>query len=293
MTKKEGIDLQNRIRNLHKRWDIASSVSEQHQQFINRILAITDKILGLYILNTPEVSKRYLFILGRNSLPSAQIAGGVVFPDTDIRFQDDPVYITLSEAIHFTDFIAALQYLFWVLEEHECPHLHEFANGVQETIDFTSNINLRIAQKNNAVTIYPAGAKILDEKLVNETLVWLENKPSVSKYYEQALSIYLSKDKSKYRNLLDNLRMSLEQLLRVILNNNKSLEKQQNSLLPWLKNHGIHKQIINMYNDILARFTQYQNDAVKHGDSWSNNEIEFLIYLTGAFMRLLLNLDKD
>jgi hypothetical protein len=47
-----------------------------------------------------------------------------------------------------------------------------------------------------------------------------------------------------------------------------------------------------MYDDLLARFMQYQNDAVKHGDNWSSIEIEFMIYLTGAFMRLLLQLER-
>lgn len=47
-----------------------------------------------------------------------------------------------------------------------------------------------------------------------------------------------------------------------------------------------------MYSDLLNRFAEYQNDAVKHGANWSPVELEFIVYLTGAFMRLVLSL-KD
>jgi len=55
----------------------------------------------------------------------------------------------------------------------------------------------------------------------------------------------------------------------------------------------VHQQIINMYDDLLAKFTQYQNDAVKHIENWSPHEIEFMIYLTATFIRFLLQLKSD
>jgi hypothetical protein len=35
-----------------------------------------------------------------------------------------------------------------------------------------------------------------------------------------------------------------------------------------------------MYLDLLNRFTEYQNDAVKHGEAWNPEELEFMVYLT-------------
>lgn len=43
-----------------------------------------------------------------------------------------------------------------------------------------------------------------------------------------------------------------------------------------------------MYRDVLLRFANYQNDAVKHGDKWQPAELEFMIYTTGALMRLAI-----
>lgn len=46
-----------------------------------------------------------------------------------------------------------------------------------------------------------------------------------------------------------------------------------------------------MYKQLLfGPYRIYQNQAVKHGEEYSENEVEFMIYLTGTFMRLLLQL---
>ncbi|HET7230006.1 MAG TPA: hypothetical protein VFJ16_08400 [Longimicrobium sp.] len=124
--------------------------------------------------------------------------------------------------------------------------------------------------------------------MVDAPLEWLSAHPKVASNFEEALKIVLAKDEGKYRNAMDNLRWALEQLLKSVLGDRKPIEKQSDVLLPWLKGKGFHQQVVNMYLDLLKRFTQYQNDAVKHGDEWKEAELEFVIYLTGAFMRLIL-----
>ena len=94
-------------------------------------------------------------------------------------------------------------------------------------------------------------------------------------------------------NLLDNLRFSLEQMLHVVLGNQKSLENQKTEALKWLAAHQIHAHVTNMYNDLITRFASYQNEAVKHNERYSPMEIEFMIYLTGTFLRLLVQLHRS
>jgi dsDNA-binding SOS-regulon protein len=128
---------------------------------------------------------------------------------------------------------------------------------------------------------------MLDDALIADNLEWLAQPPSALKNFREALSIFLSKDANKYRDLLDNLRFAVEQLLRDVLGNQKSLENQKDLLLPWMKKNGLQPQVINMYHDLLFKhFAIYQNDAVKHGEKYSLKEVEFMIYLTGTFMRL-------
>lgn len=61
-----------------------------------------------------------------------------------------------------------------------------------------------------------------------------------------------------------------------------------------MKSKGLHAHVTGMYHDLLfSHFTLYQNDAVKHGEKYSSPEIEFMIYLTGTFMRLLIQASKQ
>ena len=46
-----------------------------------------------------------------------------------------------------------------------------------------------------------------------------------------------------------------------------------------------------MYAKLLNLFAKYQNDKVKHAEKWAEPEVEFMIYLTGLFMRMLLELE--
>ncbi len=90
--------------------------------------------------------------------------------------------------------------------------------------------------------------------------------------------------------MLDNLRFALEQLLKNILSNRKSLENQKTYLLPWLRKKGLHTQVVNLYEKLLKTYQDYQNNAVKHNEDFSLDEVEYMIYLTGNFMRLLIQL---
>ena len=83
--------------------------------------------------------------------------------------------------------------------------------------------------------------------------------------------------------------MSVEQILKVVLNNQRSLENQKEEFLRWLSARDAHSQIRNMYHDLLfGKFAQYQNDAVKHNeDNYTPAEVEFMIYLTGTLLRFI------
>jgi len=105
-------------------------------------------------------------------------------------------------------------------------------------------------------------------RVSNENIAWLNNFPTVARHFEESLRIYMDKDKAKYRNLLDNLRFSMEQLFRIILNNRTCLENQKSHIGSWLQSKGIHSEIREMYTCLITHFAKYQNDAIKHGDDW-------------------------
>jgi len=76
-----------------------------------------------------------------------------------------------------------------------------------------------------------------------------------------------------------------------VLGNKKSLENQQKDLLSWLNSKGLHQEVVNLYNQFLfGQYCMYHNNAVKHSEEFSKKEIEFMIYQTGNFIRLVLQL---
>ena len=105
--------------------------------------------------------------------------------------------------------------------------------------------------------------------------------------------IFLNEMSTRPRNLLDDLRFSLEMLVKAILKNSKSLENQKAELGNFLKKHSISVEIRNLYTDkILEFYTAYQNNNVKHNKNYNEIEVDFIFEQTVVLMRLLIKLDN-
>ena len=143
---------------------------------------------------------------------------------------------------------------------------------------------------NGEILFYPEGAKLLDEKVISDVLDWLSEYKKSYLTFKSALEKY---EKKIYkRNLLDDLRSSLELFLREFLHNEKSLEKQGTELLGYLEKQKISKEIRFMFWTLIDRYSKYQNEYVKHDDNVNEKEVELIIYLTGTFIRFLINLER-
>jgi len=165
--------------------------------------------------------------------------------------------------------------------------------SIVNAIKSSPGIQMEVAPGGNGFQVISSGASLLDIEVVNPSLAWLSVYPEVLQHYEAALKIHNRKDADSYRNLLDDLRWALEQLLRSILNNQVRLEEQAKHLGLWLKKRGVNVYIREMFTTLLTHFAKYQNDAVKHDEKWQLADVEFMIYLTGIFMRLLLQLNLE
>jgi hypothetical protein len=208
-------------------------------------------------------------------------------------FQQSGLCALLTEAKTEFDVAYAVQCLLMTLESARHGSFGPCCSQIENAFDLSPSIMIRLVRHGNTATVYPMGVRILDEALVESNLIWLSRYPSVSKHFETALKLYAAKDPSQYRNMLDSLRFALEQMLQVTLNNGRALENQKDEFLGWLKQHGVHAQIRNMYQTLLSYFMSYQNDAVKHGeDEYTEVEVEFVLYAAGTFLRLILRLQE-
>lgn len=129
----------------------------------------------------------------------------------------------------------------------------------------------------------------INEALLEETKHWLSDFPESLKLYEEALHKY--ENKIFERNLLDDLRLSLEKLLKKILSNQKSLENQIDEIGTFLKNRKVSKELINMFVKQLDYYTKYHNTYVKHNDSVIDSEIEIIFEFTCSFMKFLVRVN--
>lgn len=135
------------------------------------------------------------------------------------------------------------------------------------------------------------GAEKLDAALVEETRHWLACCPNARKLYEDAHTKY--EHGVFQRNVLDDLRLALEILLKHILNNGKALENQLRTLGQYLKEVGTSKQLTNMVRTLLDYYFNYQNEFVKHNDAVKEEEIEIIFEITSSLMKHLVRLSQS
>lgn len=130
----------------------------------------------------------------------------------------------------------------------------------------------------------------VNEILIDETKHWLNDYPDSLKQYQSALDKF--KGNIFERNLLDDLRLSLELLMKGILENEKSLENQLSDLGKFIQDRGGSKELGNMFQKLIEYFSKYQNSYVKHNDNVIEEEIEFVFEITSSFMKHFIRINK-
>ena len=127
---------------------------------------------------------------------------------------------------------------------------------------------------------------------VNQIRNWLDGYPEAKKYYEDALEKMSCKIYK--RNLLDDLRCSLEALVKDILQSKSSVENLKSDLGKFLDKSNINVQVKNLYISIIFDFfTKYQNENVKHNDLSKKIEVDFIFNQTTVLMQFLIVLHKQ
>ena len=138
--------------------------------------------------------------------------------------------------------------------------------------------------------IIPKGAKELDEALVADVADWLASYTKSHNLYISALQQYA--DNGEPVEIADNLRRSFEVFLHEFLSNNKNLDNNKNVVGQYLKEQGVSDDARNLFTTLIHYYKLDNDKTAKHHDKTDKNIVEFLLYQTGVFMRLLLTLRK-
>jgi len=136
----------------------------------------------------------------------------------------------------------------------------------------------------------PESPEQVPESLIVETKHWLEG-------YKPAYDLYVSAEAklragTLSRNLLDDLRLCLESILKDVLRNQKSLENQLEPIGKFLAAKGTSPEFRNMLSRLLDYYAKYQNTYVKHSDAVVHEELEFVFELTSSFIKHVIRLHR-
>ena len=166
-----------------------------------------------------------------------------------------------------------------IKELSELPHFENNA-GVKD-------LRIKLISRYGALGEGNAKEEI-NESLVEETQHWLSEYPEALKLYNDCLEKH--SNGIHQRNLLDDLRLSLETLLKTILENGKSLENQIADLGKYINERNGSKELNNMFLKLIDYFSKYQNTYVKHNDNVNYNEVEIIIEMASSFMKFIVRI---
>lgn len=153
------------------------------------------------------------------------------------------------------------------------------------------NIKYEVIEDQDGTFIFPMGAKELDDVLVSEPLEWLKDYPNARKTFINAIRQYSN---GQYiRDAADNLRKAFEDFLKEFLQNSNDLNKNKKEVELYLKEQNAAPQLITMLVSLISHYYLLNNEVAKHNDKIDSKYLEFLMYQTGVFIRMLIVVKKE
>lgn len=149
-----------------------------------------------------------------------------------------------------------------------------------------SKVNLKAVKEDGKIILYPAGESVLDNKLVDNVLSFLDE--TSQKHFIDALKSYKKKTTKDSIKSAESLRRSLEEFLRYKLKNTKGLQANIIELQTRLKEDKRDSQIRKIIDGVFRNLDTYFNENSKHNDgAIDESENEFLIYQVGVLSRYI------
>lgn len=272
------MNLRDKINSFNKRWNITTSqeYEEEFRRFKIRIINLLREVDS--IVPKDEIIK-FCNLVGKVAewKYTSQDEYSLNIIETFINESDEKEFYRLIEILFLLQFKStnSIKHKFDSFRNH-------YYDLIKEVIDY-SNVNVTILRNGNDIILYPRGEELLDEKIVNEVLLFLT--PNSRTHFIEAMKFY---EGSKGVKSAESLRRTLEEFLRKKLNNKKGLDNNILELGKNLKATGIATEIRNVVFQVLDYMDKYFNENSKHKDGQINEaENEYLIYQTGLLLRYI------
>ena len=163
-------------------------------------------------------------------------------------------------------------------------------------------ISVEIIEDDDGKFVFEKGAKEMDDGLISEPLEWLKDYPKSRFEFIMAIKKYQNITQEHPSEVADSFRKSLEQFFKEFFNSDKSLENYKSEYGFFLNEQGIPKEISNNFVNVLDMYAKFMNNYAKHKTNKKEpnqiydanlKSLEYLMYQTGAIIRLLCTLKKD
>lgn len=158
---------------------------------------------------------------------------------------------------------------------------HEMIKEYHGTIARQSTVILRLLQRK-----YIQEENAFQAGIMPLTYENLSACPQAQAVYKSGIEKYSAQNYE--RNVLDDMRLSLELLIKRFLGNEKSLENQIPLLGAKLEQCGISSELRNLLTKVIDYMCKYQNNYVKHDDAVNSAEIDYVIEQTSTVINLIV-----
>lgn len=276
-----------KLHSFRKRWTIDSSEEERWREFKDRFMNSYAELLGMHFVTWAESEEEFHRIIGVHRRANTH-ENPLDWSAERRLVGSSSVYNLMLTTTSTPTFVLQVQSLFWITALNEAVK-EQLRVRLVEDIQ-ASGVPIGVSGKGGKVVLHRAGALELDEAVVSEVLLWLDGIPTARDRFVVALQLYGKP--GHVRDVADNLRRALEETLRHVLGNTKSLENQQAGLGAYLKQRGIAPEVAASYWKLVDLYSKFQNERVKHGDKVLEHEVELVLYLTGTFIRFLLTISN-
>lgn len=247
-----------------QRWGLPEEdFDKRFQKAIYRILAFTGNII-----TTQEwCSRKFALIAG---VPVSAYGGA-----SGYTFNAEKYFLEAKQPRELAEKIESLL---------KSPILENIQKEGVAAIVNNESIGIRISKdKKGDYITYPQGEPMLDEKVVERTLLSLDGESANE--YEKALKACAS---GKWNESSNHTRRSLEEYLRQYLNNTKGLKSNKTTIGSALKEAGVADHFRNSIINQLNTLDSHYNPGSKHGSNTQGvAEAEYLIYSVGIIVNTL------
>jgi hypothetical protein len=170
----------SRIREFWLHWEHEPNPTAEFESFRVRLTVVFRKLWDDFFKAHETMRERFALISGTPCSAYEQ-------------FSQCGLCSLLKEAKTVFQLANTIQYFLWTIETQTEGNVGYCCCEIQKALDLSPAIMIRLVRNGKSATLYPSGARLLDETLVEGNLIWLTRYPDVRKPFETALKLYMAK----------------------------------------------------------------------------------------------------